>query len=1082
MEMEIEKIISEGDAEVKLNQKIILPDFNHFSKEEKAQAIKEVTSKLGEKDWIKKVVSAAEDHHSAYLAYHLIEKTATPIDALSLSDLLSKDYVSGFSDRSVKSSLIPQLINFSDRAPQEDKDKILQNLSTSLESLKNLFAAENDSFFDENKDWSCELVRSDIYDVVRAQLLFGNTEAVDQILEKAHDSLSENLIGQLGSLKQQPRAEIKKTYYLTQPGVKYKDYYSHDYTDVEDESLYNDFSDIDSMYHDYDNAYFDEENRKIGLSEKISSGEEVDIKNLQEWGQLHLITIKCSSGDPNYLIKNLNLFDKVDKNQIVDSLVLHGHIDTVVNNISLFPETDMLSLAKVFVKHNQSEHVFIEDIFKNIDKEDLIQNLIDYDQLQSIFSHLDQLPNIDVVKISRDAIKNGKTGHLVLCFNQIPKEHHSEIINLMVDSGYSTVFGAIVNNCIDIDQSIAHKFIHAGRGHFVLSGIDRFLINDPVALINTVIEQYPNDLFHGWEEFLKKHALEMDDFMEKLISSGSCSLIVKHKSFFKNIDYPRVADILLQNKDFGRILTEWDIFKNHLEAKNVIFSMLNSGEYSHLFRVLETETLGVTDKKFIFDELMNTGKEGVILEYIQHFPDVEVDHFLYDMIQKGRVSEVLVNLRKLPTKLHHELVNKILSEKKVEELRHYLDVISGLSLEAILSIEGLVPGDYTSIFERLRDHSLSQEDLKTLLSKHKELFGQGEQNRTLRHMYDQYYYKELEALISAEPDVLGVKLKSLIDITTIGDKISKMLFDDNIQSAKSLIGIAKYVGLDVAEFNNKMDFAQIDSKKETLSVERESYRKTDVNREIAKFYLDEFIRVELFGLKTALRLGIFPEGDHLGRGKLEGLNKQQDLELSRIQDKILYSQLEKEGAAQIEFMISLFREYLVFACTSEMRHQDQLRDPNSDVTINGKFRYKNNSSEEMRLYFSRCKDRFSKDGWLSSFGGQAWANIAQCGVDIWDANLDGTQKIFLIDRIIDIQHNSGRIFDKDSGRMVFRGGSLTHFLDYRKNVSSLDDLLQYCLKEELISQAEVGEYLSKRDSILRLKDFSKTPVRREFSD
>lgn len=107
---------------------------------------------------------------------------------------------------------------------------------------------------------------------------------------------------------------------------------------------------------------------------------------------------------------------------------------------------------------------------------------------------------------------------------------------------------------------------------------------------------------------------------------------------------------------------------------------------------------------------------------------------------------------------------------------------------------------------------------------------------------------------------------------------------------------------------------------------------------------------------------------------------------------------------------------------------------------------------------------FLENGWAESFGGKMWADIAKGWLDLYDTdNLNDT--VFRIDRINQLQHNNGTVFDKvDTYAEYGNFEWLTWALDMKFTAKSVEDLLPYG-SQQLASIAKRIEAAAKRAGI-----------------
>lgn len=206
-----------------------------------------------------------------------------------------------------------------------------------------------------------------------------------------------------------------------------------------------------------------------------------------------------------------------------------------------------------------------------------------------------------------------------------------------------------------------------------------------------------------------------------------------------------------------------------------------------------------------------------------------------------------------------------------------------------------------------------------------------------------------------------------------------------------------------------------------------------VEEEMAGFYVDEWIGFEL----SALERRVAEEHVDLGFGtKMEAYNRREAIRLSA------------------ENQFDWLREYLVRSVLGEMRHQSDANDlprssyvkipPIADAWMSMA------TNEEIRQTMAASADRFREPGWLSSYGGEPWARIADTAEMMFATNPDRRK---LIDLTYDLEHNGGSVFNKELQRVTFNSaGHLKRILDMKREVSDPEALLAL-LERELSPEA-----------------------------
>lgn len=108
----------------------------------------------------------------------------------------------------------------------------------------------------------------------------------------------------------------------------------------------------------------------------------------------------------------------------------------------------------------------------------------------------------------------------------------------------------------------------------------------------------------------------------------------------------------------------------------------------------------------------------------------------------------------------------------------------------------------------------------------------------------------------------------------------------------------------------------------------------------------------------------------------------------------------------------LFLCYLLFSVKKELRHVED-KSTGSDVQLNAFLEHHDLDAltvGQVREFFELAVSLFRDHEWNRSFGGEAWAVIAETALWFVEEKIGHT---VFVDRVFDLQHNTGRVFNKD---------------------------------------------------------------------
>lgn len=141
--------------------------------------------------------------------------------------------------------------------------------------------------------------------------------------------------------------------------------------------------------------------------------------------------------------------------------------------------------------------------------------------------------------------------------------------------------------------------------------------------------------------------------------------------------------------------------------------------------------------------------------------------------------------------------------------------------------------------------------------------------------------------------------------------------------------------------------------------------------------------------------------------------------------------------------------YIIYACCREMKHAEEFCS-HTPMFILGK-RTDTISRMGIRERIHRCDPvyvlRFSEHifgsfEWNRSFGGEKWCKAAKLALQYGKIS-----NVLFIDRIIDLQHNTGSLFSKDNPYFVGRDDSLKGFLTCKTMITDEFELATFLISE-----------------------------------
>ena len=276
----------------------------------------------------------------------------------------------------------------------------------------------------------------------------------------------------------------------------------------------------------------------------------------------------------------------------------------------------------------------------------------------------------------------------------------------------------------------------------------------------------------------------------------------------------------------------------------------------------------------------------------------------------------------------------------------------------------------------------------------------------------------------------------------------------------ALTGIHHKELLEEINYNKiRKDFEEVTNKPETF---------IDVEKELARYYIALGIYERLHG-DLLIHINN-PEGFDKS-----GLHRQ-PLEPSRLKDRIKLSKIEGFLRHAVLGVYDWLPDYLVTIVLSELQYQDYIGFFDERLLDNPYRVDRFTITESPYSFLNRSKTKFNEGFWLNTddrihYGGPLWSRISELALYILQADIRKApiENAFLIDMLVDLEHNYGNVF---SGKGFTRVG-VTKGLDQlleKKKTSQVEELIDYAEETFLLSSKDCDNY---RKLLVYVDDLSK---------
>lgn len=333
-----------------------------------------------------------------------------------------------------------------------------------------------------------------------------------------------------------------------------------------------------------------------------------------------------------------------------------------------------------------------------------------------------------------------------------------------------------------------------------------------------------------------------------------------------------------------------------------------------------------------------------------------------------------------------------------------------------------------------------------------------------------------ESLADIVSQINVFKEESLFHKSNFQELLQFLTKDKNWLTAHKLLLIMEKIGYKIEDASLQELIAQKaleeKNKRDHPEVKRTTYwenkKPIKLNHEVILFYINQMLNREILMLEVQFKPA---------RGK-------EEQEMS-FRNEITLSNLKEEITKETKTFFEWIRQYLIKAIASELKHQDQLGDPAQHLSTPKPEQWLQKATEEeIRMFLYQAQERFLHLNWQHSYGGKPWFQIAEAAYDLWkkSSQKKEAEMAMEIDRVIDLEHNSGMVFDKDS-LIQFNQNRERKILNDKAMAENIDELLKLFKKEISDKEPSSIRLLIKIENRINLwKKLKNAPVRAKSYD
>ncbi len=680
-------------------------------------------------------------------------------------------------------------------------------------------------------------------------------------------------------------------------------------------------------------------------------------------------------------------------------------IEKLLRDLKSFKGLDMEKIEEKARKENKI-YLIAEKIdhFPHIDKQQFAEELKKTD-IHLLLDNIRKFPEIDHAALGDDLIAEG-WGKLFIRtsrrLNAISPEAADYLWDNMQYSSYADALHKLTG--IPVDRGL--DLVEIGFVAQVINNIHRFESSGQSKIIDAVLEVNPGAV----AGYMNKISELTPDQGYRLAATGFGEVVIAHLDKVPGIDHEKIARYLIKNAQPEVLFKHFE--KIQIKDWNKLLELaVRTGNGWDVFAQLHR--FESYDKDALLDVLLAKNELSLAAEYIHYFEAKRHQEVAMVLLERGHVSEFQSNINKFKDLINwRELIDK--------------------NIKTVLNIAWQVPVEIISQLDEK-----DQQRFKLRLER-------GVSEKMFLLKYDELLPYIESGLVDLElPGYSKEQLQRHID--QVMENLQKKGLE---YLAAQVAECAEASGLEVnhAELNK---LRQAEREEEARRENREA-REVDLgNHEVAdemtRFYVYQLISSHL----PAKRLNYEAWGIKLPH-----------------RDRVALNDITRQAEPFNEELYKWMKDYGVFAVVSELSHQadvfprqewlelPQMEVPEWDIAVKDRANVdvflKYATKQEIGEFLHQASLVFRKRGWYTSFGGEPWAKIAEVVAEAWQEKYP---EEVVCDRIFDLEHNSGMIFDKRPDRIRAENSELQKILDFKfKAKGDVDEWLEEIPKMEISDQ------------------------------
>ena len=392
------------------------------------------------------------------------------------------------------------------------------------------------------------------------------------------------------------------------------------------------------------------------------------------------------AGQEHYLLGSLENFNGLDHTAIANQLIELDKGNLVATAIHRLRGVNNLEIAQKLISKGQvkplAEHL---RQFRDLDR-DTAYTLIGTGYAKEVVLNFDVFTNLSSAEIANNLLDIGEGAVVAKHLSSFKRSLDAKLAIKLIDLGHSQAVADGLSNFPALDNDVAYKLLHAGKGGAVLqSSKFKLGVSDCNVIAQKLVETGKASAVIWAISLAGLKNLDATT-ATKLIGAGEATCVLEHPSSFAGLDYSKIANDLIDSGQ-GTLVARYLSKSKGLDS-SVANKLISNGEMGAVvgnlrsFRDLD-ETIAT--------RLIDAGMGSAVVTRLSCFTGLnlpEVANRLFDTKQGPVVADNLSTFTNLE---HTWIAQKLIDAGQTEAVKRNLKMLNGfreLSVDIANSLIG----------------------------------------------------------------------------------------------------------------------------------------------------------------------------------------------------------------------------------------------------------------------------------------------------------------------------------------------------------------------------------------------------------